>query len=135
MLGKEVDHVLVGALDPVKDLLQALSLELQDNSHITVHGIVCAAITALRTGLFTIPTSGGKWNTDQCIGFLLHAYMLQKRYTRQYGDAESYAELYLDRQMKWMSAAFLQALPTQAEPFCCELAMLSRKRCTRKRFV
>ena len=37
----------------------------------------------LRKNLFTIPGTDSCWNREQCIGFLLHAVLLQKRKNRQ----------------------------------------------------
>ena len=51
--------------------------------------VLDAALFLLRRGLFPAPRSllsddtTPKWNTQQCLGFLLHAYLLQIRYARR----------------------------------------------------
>ena len=50
--------------------------------------IVEAAIAALRTGLFTVPGQQELWNARQCLGFLLHAVMLQSLYHSKHNSVE-----------------------------------------------
>ena len=84
--------------NPVEQKLQlvrrSIAISVDLNSHLSSTCIINTAIQTLRTGLFTFPRTAGTWNTEQCIGFLLHAYLLQMRYTRQHSvvqDAHHHA--------------------------------------------